>query len=320
MIGMMSVLLFASTAFNSLISHESKPIVLESLVSSPKVGDLIEIDTLAQVVGEIDDPRSLIFIDIDDTLIDFETHIGCKQWRSQIKKTSLKSYHDGLILYIAKQMTMVPVEQETAVVIKELQKKGYFLFPLTARERDCWYDLVGIPDIDELTHQALLNAQMDFTQTSRPDYFDQMNQDNFYRGIYFSKHPLGSEKTKGETIKDLLAPLLYSPVNLQEIKICFIDDKREQCESVLSAIKELGIQGKVFWYRACEKNHRDFDFTASLVQLESLLFDHKMLSNEEASKEIVAKGYPTAGQLIESILLQLHNSEDPALKTIVKYL
>jgi len=313
MLSVLCALLLASPA----VADESKPAVLESSAILPQAQELIEVDALAQVIEEIDDPKALILIDIDDTLIDFETHIGCKKWRSQVKKSALKNYHDALTLYIARQLTMVPVETKTPAVIKELQQQGYFLFPFTARERDCWYDLQGIPDVDELTYQALLHAQMDFTQTSRPGYFDQMNQENFYRGIYFSKHSVGSEATKGETLKELLAPLLESQVSPQDIKVYFIDDKREQCESVLSALKELGIQGKAFWYRAYEKNHQDFDFAASLVQLESLLFDHAVLSNEEAAKRLAAKGHPTADQLIETILSRLHHSEDPALRAII---
>jgi hypothetical protein len=114
-----------------------------------------------------------------------------------------------------------------------------------------------------------------------------------------------------------LAPLISSHVNPQDIKVYFIDDKREQCKSVLSAINELGIQGKAFWYRAYEKNHQDFDFAASLIQLENLLFDRRVLSNEEAAKELKARGNPTADQLVKQLLSQLHTAEDPELKAIV---
>jgi hypothetical protein len=176
MISILSTLLFASAALDSLPSGN-----LPISISTQEVKGLIEIDKFSQLIKEIEDPKTLIFIDIDDTLIDFETHIGSKQWRSQIKKSALNNYHDNLTLYIAKQITMVPVEKETPAIIKKLQKEGHFLFPFTARERDCWYDLREIPQVDELTHQALLKAQMDFTQTSRPSYFDQMNQEFFYK-------------------------------------------------------------------------------------------------------------------------------------------
>ena len=276
---MIGPLLFASTALSSVP---------------------IEVDTWAQTLKEIDHPRALIFVDIDETLIDFKTYIGCKQWRAQIKGTSLKNYHDVLTLHIAKNVRMIPVEEETPQIIKELQEQGHFIFPLTARERDCWYDLAQVPGVDELTYQALLQAGMDFAQMPRPPYFDQMNQVNFYKGIYFSKHPIGSEVAKGETLKELLAPL----VGLQDIGVYFIDDKREQGISVLAAMQELGIPAKAFWYRAFEKNGQDFNFAASLIQLEDLLFNNKLLSNQQASQEAAIRRPPTPDQLVKNIILR----------------
>ncbi len=266
-----------------------------------KASEIAEIHSFAQIVDEIDEPEALIFIDIDDTLVDFDMHIGSKQWRTHVKNSLLKNDHDNLTLHIARQIPMVAVEKELPTFISKLQRKGRYLFPLTARERDCWYDLQGIPEIDEFTYQTLLNAQFDFEKTARPPYFHHMNQDHFYRGIYFSKHPPGSDTPKGDTIKKLLAPMLAN-VPSQKIKVYFIDDKREQCESVLSAIKELGITGRSYWYRACERNHEDFDFAASLIQLEKLIFNNTICSNFEAAKELIARGNPAVSQLIECIL------------------
>lgn len=298
----MKILFFACAGLHSLFAfaNENKIIISGSFENCSAVIDIIEVHSFAQIVEEIDDPEALIFIDIDDTLIDFDMHIGCKQWRAYIKNTPLKNYHDHLTLYIAKQILMVPVEKDMPALIKELQRKGRYLFPLTARERDCWYALDGIPHIDVFTYQTLFDAQFDFEQTSHPSYFHLMNQDTFYRGIYFSQHPFNAETSKGDTIKQLLAHVL-ARMPSQEIKIYFIDDKREQCESVLSAIKELGITGRVYWYRACEKNHRDFDFAASLIQLENLLSNHIVLSNEEASAELKRRGNPTPAQLLEDM-------------------
>ncbi len=263
---------------------------------------LIETETIEEVMKEVQ-PHTFVFIDIDDTLIDFETHLGCKRWRTRIKNSPLKEYHDLFTLYIAKHIQMSAVDPKMPEWVQELQAKGHFLFPLTARERDCWYDLQGVSGVDELTYQALLSAGMDFAKTSSPFYVSYMNQEHFYGGIYFSKHPLEGEKTKGETVQDILSPLLALPHDHRpSIEVFIIDDKKEQCESVIAALNQVGIPCKGYWYRAAEKNHLEFDFAISLIQLDALLFDQEVLSNQEASEQLKLRGPIEEKELIEEIL------------------
>ncbi len=284
------------------VSSEKLPKELERTVSSAQ---LFETDSMESIIREIG-PHTLVFIDIDDTLIDFDTHLGCKTWRTRIKESPLRNHHDTLTFYIAKQIKMGPVDPKMPKWVKELQARGHFLFPMTAREKDCWYDLDGILGNDEFTYRALLAAGMNFAETPLPHYARYLNQENFYRGIYFSKHPIDSEKMKGETIKEILSPLLVLPAHLRpEIEVFIIDDRKNQCESVLAELKSMGIPCRGYWYRGAEKNHAEFDFAVSLIQLRALLFDQRVLSNQEARDELAARGDLQEEELTQEILRRL---------------
>jgi len=112
---------------------------------------VIETDRMECILQDVK-PYSLIFIDIDDTLIDFDIHLGCKEWRSRVNNSPLRELHDPLTYYIAQQIQMRPVEPKMVELVRELQNRGHFLFPLTAREKNCWYDMQSVAGVDEMTY------------------------------------------------------------------------------------------------------------------------------------------------------------------------
>jgi hypothetical protein len=263
-------------------------------------------------------PKTIVFIDIDDTLLDYSLHIGSKKWREAIRKSPLKRYRDAISLYIAKHVAMMPTEPEIPEILKN-KKEEHYLFPLTAREKDIWYDLENIEGIDSFTHEQLLTAGLDFTHLPRPPFFDQMNRDFFYNGIYFSNHPRGGEIKKGGTLKGLLKPLFSAGhVRPEDLEVCLVDDRKDQGNSAIVELSELGIKRvSAYWYRAAEKNHHDFHFASALVQLEKLLFDKIILSNDEAARELQLRKVRGEEELIDAILHRLHASDDIELKEIV---
>lgn len=74
-------------------------------------------------------------------------------------------------------------------------------------------------------------------------WFSKQDQTSFSRGILVTMQPL-----KGPVLKKFLSQIAFQPK-----AIVFIDDQREQCESVLKTTKELGIPGFIIQYTESRK-------------------------------------------------------------------
>lgn len=221
---------------------------------------------------------SLILFDVDETLIATPFSLGSSQWRSWAK-TKLPTYKidfqlfDALTLYIAQEAPYRTVESTTSHLISELQNDLYFVFGFTARGRSQWYS-TNIAGVDQLTVEQLENVRIDFNSSDLPEKLEDLDSPYFYEGIIFSEH-----YSKGDLLKHLLLDNNYSPS-----LILFVDDKRENAQSIDTAARELGIPCIAFWYRRSELDGANFNPNVANVQLEKLLKEGILISDKDASE------------------------------------
>lgn len=236
--------------------------------------EIIEVTQINAVEAKIT-PNTLCLFDVDDTLIQNPFNLGRSAWRNWAKSaTSPNQFefplYDALTLYIAKKAPYVPVENTTAKLISDLQKRGIPVFAFTARGRSEWYT-TEIKGVDEFTHQQLIQAGINFKETQVPKELLSLEPTYFYEGIIFASHI-----KKGVLLKHLLKDLNYQPD-----QIVFIDDKLDQVQSVEAALSDSGIPFYGFWYKSSQPN---FNPLAAAVQLEFLSHNHQILSDEEANE------------------------------------
>ena len=249
------------------------------LWASHAIADIREIEHIDAILPEIDQ-TTLVFLDLDETLIESPIMLGGKAWRgyiTQLLKTKMNEeetehIHDQLSYYISKRVPYIAVEETIPTLLSKLHEQSIPVFGLTARGKEHWYDMPS-PDAETLTFLHLKQAGINWN--SSPLLIDQalLSHCSYAYGIFFA-YPI---EDKGELILNL-----FSQTNYRPSKILFVDDKRSNVGAVDKALGELGIPAQCFHYRLIDL-YRTFDPITAHIQLEKLVFEDRMLSNEEAS-------------------------------------
>jgi len=254
-----------------------------SFLTTPLFAEVISIDSLNQVNLPAT-TNTLIFFDIDDTLIDSPTMLGSKMWRKHILEAlphnALNNWHDRLSLYLAEHYPITTVEASTSLFIKELQQEGYAVYGLTARERNKWYDTPR-SGIDQLTVTQLDAVDINFHQTLIfPSSIAVHQNSEYFQGVLFANTDL-----KGDFLKQVFAKATALPEN-----VVFIDDKLSQVESVSETLEALGIKADCYWYRAIEEKSSCFNPLLADIQLYYFMHLDLLIPDDEASH--IAKNKP----------------------------
>src|SRR5262249_21251501 len=126
-----------------------------------------------------------------------------------------------------------------------------------------------------------------------------LDRAHFYQGIIFAKHI-----AKGELLKRLFQDLDYAPS-----LILFVDDKREQVESVEAALKDSNIPFVGFWYKRSALDRADFNPIVANIQLEALLLNGEVFSDKEAKKLAQSKKDVNPETYLKNILQALDLQE-----------
>ena len=240
---------------------------------------IIETNRFADILSEVDHPNTLVFVDIDDTLINTVSILGNTAWWdyfiSKILKANLpldkvQVEINGVIQKIIKKVPMNLIEPDTSDVIRKLQQDNFLIFALTARQKKADY----IDGADRETHEHLNSVGIDFTLTSISQQINDAVAAFFSYGIIFT-----GWHEKGPVLKIFLKEMELNPG-----KIVFIDDKLEQIKSVEKAAKSMGIPFSGFRYGKLDDFHQQFDPLIANIQLEALIKNDQILSNEEARK------------------------------------
>lgn len=236
--------------------------------------DIFEIERINEIRSVIT-KDALVLIDVDDTLITNKSQLGSPAWRKWMKpelpkKLTSFALYDALTLYIAKNIPYKPVEPETVQLIEGLQNEGILVFAFTARGRSEWYT-TKIEGVDQFTRKQLISAKIDFTKTLLPESTGLSASPYFDYGIIFAQHV-----PKGEMLQQIVQDLRFMPG-----VIVFVDDKREQVESMEAAAIKIGIPFIGFHYRRVElDNAAVFSPKVANQELISLLGLNSVFSSD----------------------------------------
>lgn len=252
----------------------------------PLWGEIREIDHINEVFSAVK-PESVVFFDIDETLIESPVMLGGKAWRRYVfnllktVKTEKESseIHDRIDYFLVQRIPFVSIEISAVLGIDALQKRQIPVFCLTARGKEHWYDQPCSKG-EELTFLHLKQAGFDFPLFNffRNEPF--FSHPSYSRGVFFA-YPTSN---KGDLVLELFSKTRDRPSH-----IIFVDDKKEQVHSVSRALEQLGIPALCFHYRHIEL-YRTFDPMIANIQLEELYFEKRVLSDGEAA--LLKSDYP----------------------------
>lgn len=288
---------FSSQTTNGLTFSRTPPV---DAAADKKVSNISKIESLSQIKEVSEQPdRTIFFFDLDDTIFDFPYMLGSKAWRRYFaeatkKINSDKNWHDLLSYFLVHNYPVKAIEPNTSDFIKDLQKKGFVVCGLTARERKIWYDTKK-EGVDQITNKQLSSVNVDFYNYSLENAFPYLTfESDYYNGTFFAHlEPKGN----------YLLHLFEGAPDYPE-KVIFIDDKLSQVESVASALNELGIENECYFYYATDAKARNFNPLIANIQLYYFLESdrQKVLSDEQAAQVAKADVTKDADWYLREIL------------------
>ncbi len=249
------------------------------VVTEKKVPNIIEIKSIKEI-SHVQPDRTLVLLDLDDTLFDFPYMLGSQAWRRYIVAATKRldngnNWHDRLSYLLAQKHPLQTVELMTNEWVHGMQE-NHAVGGLTARERNRWYE-TDEAGIDLLTTQQLLSVKVDFNKGSLESNYPSFTQDSgYFRGTFFV-----DTDSKGEYILRLFQNRADRPK-----KVIFVDDKQTQVESVAKALAELGIEHECYYYTAISEKAKTFNPLLANIQLYVFIQSHgeKFLSDKEAAE------------------------------------
>lgn len=261
--------------------------------------EILETTCLNDITPYIDE-ETWVLIDIDDTLIDSSLVVGNRPFRSFMKSVlkdqkdaSGQKLYDIISLILINKAPLATLESNTASFIKDLQNQDININAFTARGRQEWYT-THVANNDALTVKQLASVDIQF---QNPRFLAE--NDSLFSGVLFASH-----LAKGEFLRQLIESLENKPS-----RIIFIDDKMDQVTSVEKALHGSDIKTFSVWYKATEMKDKDYDVYVGLAQLRALFIDNKVISREEAERNL-DKSDPKAQ--LEKII------EESDLKTLLE--
>lgn len=246
------------------------------LLSNVLTANIVKTNELHDVESAIT-PKSLVLLNLAEVLLDTKTSLGTQAWRKYIRSRVSSRTHDELTRLVFEKIPPKTPEPGTAQFVKELQKKGFYVFGFTSRGRNEWY-ATKIKDIDLLTERVLLQLDIDFERTTPPLEWAKLNAilpDYYHNGIIYSTNTYD----KGEMLT-----LIFEKIGYRPEKVVFVDDKADSLKEVETAMKTLNIPFAGFNYDRTAKEHAQFDPMIANIQLDYLISRGTVLSDVEAKQ------------------------------------
>lgn len=244
---------------------------------------MIEIQELSEIVYYVDQPETLVFFDIDNTLLESSQQLGSIPWAEHVMRECEKEgatpqeagrkmmddWHN-LLPYLR----VKPVDPRTPEVVQDLCARGAHVLCLTARE----------PFAADATcmHLQSIGVELATPISGQQEYsFSSDLPNGFYdRGILYSTLLLKKA--------DLLLQFIQRN-HLESYNVLFIDDKAHNLEPVERTLADAGIVCQAFHFTGA--NDRFALFNPSIAELQYQALPH-FLSNEEAAQKLSESAAP----------------------------
>jgi hypothetical protein len=221
-----------------------------------------ECSSIQQLVSLARPSSQLILLDIDNTLLRPKQMLGSDEWFSYylgrqafIPEEKEKAFHRVLDLWEAIHVvsSVIPMEKNTAAVVRELQEMGCSLMAFTTRGSSLEYvtdrqlTSIGI-------HLSLKgHSNISFTLKNMPSVL-------FSKGVLFTN---GTHK--GQALREFLCQIGWMPD-----RIIFINDKQNQLEEASLGIPKT-VQFLGLRYAPADEYVARFDPAIAEKQLQHFL-------------------------------------------------
>lgn len=247
------------------------------LLSSSLSGAIFEAPCFSDILKEAD-KKTLVLLDIDDTLMIPVQSLGSDVWfryrKEELEKggiTSKEALEKALSEWEAiRHLTkMKLVEPGIDQVVAKMQKEGFLIMGLTTQ---------GLALATRTVQQLIsLGIDLSLTAPSSENHYFQNNHGVLYRqGILFT-----SGTHKGKAILKFLREVELSPK-----KIVFINDKQTHLQEVEGEVEKAGISFVGLRYSASDERVNAFDPAIAEIQFAPF---KKLLSDEEAEAVLYDK-------------------------------
>lgn len=246
---------------------------------------IVETHQISEIVSEID-KETLVLFDLDETTLTTTTTLGTSAWWTYFtdkfsanRSLSKKETHrlTPLVMSIVHRIMQATnpktVEPETTQLIHSLQEQGITVIALTGRCMKAPWN----PYFAEFTRDQLKELGINFEKSLWPEQivFDPAHPPtNYAYGVVFSNF-----QPKGPVLVQFLQELNFRPK-----KIVMVDDLNEFLNSVDQSMAEENIPFVGFRYGHLDPHILKFDPMIGNIQLQKLLKENQLLSDEEAAE------------------------------------
>jgi hypothetical protein len=271
---------------------------LALVVPSLLRAEFLETDSIENVYPHVE-KGTLVLLGMTDTITDSSLSLGSKSWRHYLRRQirpfqdidEAGNLQDQWTYIVALRVPVKPVEQQIVQWIDKLQKDEIPVFCLTGRGRNIWYASV-VTEIDNLTDFQLKSIGVDFKKTKVPEALKNVDPQLFHHGIFYS-----DPYDEGVFVDKILQQTGYTPK-----KVVVVDDKWGKLKAIDEKLTEAGIPHLCVLYQRAEKDRKDFNPLAAAIQLEALLDNSTVLTEEEAAAKAEMAENTSADEYFKTIL------------------
>lgn len=239
------------------------------------------------------DAETLVVFDIDHVLVvskDHYIHPNAekvyfknvdRQKKKHVTKEQKQKFYDTMRLTLTAPERVI-VEKETPEMIKSMQNKGVKVVALTALPTD----IFGFLYTERWRVAQLRDLGVDFSvafphwNVRSLEAFAHSGDKapSYHNGIIFSK-----SFSKGEVLRAFFAETNFYPK-----KVIFIDDLRENLESVENELKGFDVEVVGYHYNGAKSYYKPVNEKVIEYQVDHLIDHEQWLSDEEVLEKIAA--------------------------------
>lgn len=218
--------------------------------------NIIEAESIEEMVKHISHADTLVVCDLDNTLIETTIHFGSVQWGEDfIRKLVLggksQAEAEEEVKYrwfsILPHIPMRLIETKTPKVLQDIHQKGIPVFGLTARfPEEVSYTLQRLRQFDLNFNKNYLNCELSLKHAAR-----------FEEGILFC----GTKNRKSDALLHFL-----QQNDLQPRKIIFVDDKLHHLEDLANSLTRTPIEYVGIRFSGSDKRVKGFNAALATIQ------------------------------------------------------
>lgn len=225
------------------------------MITTSSTTKIIETSSFEEVFDHLS-PETILFCDLDNTIMEVTQHFGSVQWGDNHKEKLINSGESSekaeeilhnLWFGILPHISMQLVDEQIPQIIQSIQKMGHFVLGLTARyPKEAWY-----------THPHLNRFQINFDKFFPDQHIPLESPILYENGILFC----GTQIKKSDALMAFLQ--LH---NLTPKKIIFIDDKLHHVQDLEAPLTSANIEYVGIRYSKCDQRVKDYDEKIANIQ------------------------------------------------------